>query len=184
MYSVTTVSSLTDPSVVSESVPVCKCSLSRQQSLLHNTWPLVTQWAELCWISGRKMLLLLLWADDGPKWPLKTGRLNCPHPWEEHLITQVTFCMSALNLPLTREPLQTWDRQGALGGIIAPAALCCFDVRLSPTHPSPPFLSQLLIRLFSSGTITERPSTGKLNPENLPSVAHFHSHMQTHSHTN
>lgn len=85
--------------------------------------------------------------NEGPQRPLKTGSLYCPppptHPREEHLITQVTFCMSALNLPLTGEPLQTWGRQGALGGIIAPAALCCFDVRPSPTPPpaSPPLPS-------------------------------------------
>lgn len=101
------------------------------QSLLHNAWPPATRRAELCWIRCRKNAAIAAALSEGPK---KIGSLCCPNPWEEHLITQVTLCMSALNLPLTREPLQTWGRQGALGGIIALAALCCFDVHPS-THP-------------------------------------------------
>lgn len=90
--------------------------------------------------------------------------------------------MSALNLPLTREPPQTWGRQGALGGIIAPAALCCFDVRHSPTHPepSPSFIPPLLTCPSSPGTATERLSPGKLKPENSPQLPNF---TATHKHT-
>lgn len=80
------------------------------QSLLHNAWPPATRWAELCWIRCRKNAATAAALSEGPR---KTGSPCCPSPWEEHLITQVTFCMSALNLPLTREPLQTggirWD---------------------------------------------------------------------------
>ncbi len=50
------------------------------QGLLHNAWPPATRWAKLCWISGRKTPLLLLWANEGQQRPLKTGILYCPPP--------------------------------------------------------------------------------------------------------
>ena len=99
-----------------------------------------TQRSELCWISGRKTPPLLHWANEGPHRPLKTGGLCCPHPWEEHLITQVTFCMSALNLPLTREPLQTWLQTGGIRWDYRPRCplLFCRPSLASSTRPLPP----------------------------------------------
>lgn len=107
------------------------------------------------------------------------------------MITQVTFCMSALNLPLTREPLQTWLQTGGIRWDYRPRCPLLFRCPslASSTRPLPPaspplspLPSPLLTRLSSPGIATERPSTGKLKPESLPSVAHFHSHTQTHSH--
>lgn len=133
-------------------------------SLLHNSYPLVAWQAEPCWISRRKAPLLLLWMNKGP---VKRGILCCPHPWEEHLITHVTFCMSALNLPLTRAGA---DR-GQTGGIRQDYHPCCPLLLWCPVY-SP------LAHSFSSGTAAEWLSTGKLNPHQptTPMLSHTWTH--------
>lgn len=136
-YAFTPASSLPDPTVVSKSIPVCERPVQPAQGLLHKSWPETTRQSELCWISSRFYFCCCSeWTRaHSVCWRQPAWDAPHPHPWEEHLITKVTFCMSALNLPLTREPPQTWGRQRALGGIIAPAALCCLDVPLCPVHP-------------------------------------------------
>lgn len=149
-YAFTPASSLPDPTVVSKSIPVCECPVQPAQGLLHKSWPETTRQSELCWISSHFYFCCCSkWTRaHSVCWRQPAWAAPHPHPWEEHLITKVTFCMSALNLPLTREPPQIWGRQQGLGGIIAPAALCCLDDPLYPVHPpllrNPPPLSCFL----------------------------------------